>query len=59
MDDQVQRVGDVALDGAGGKLHFALEHAGGEPAECLGGRVGVDGGESAGVPRTANSPLRR
>ena len=46
----MERVGDVALDGAIRKLHLALEHAGGEAAERLGGGIGVDGGQRAGVP---------
>ena len=50
MDDDVERISDVGLDGAIGEVHAALQNATGKPREALLRGVRMDGGQRAGVP---------
>ena len=43
LDQQVQRISDVALDGAIGEFDVALQDTARESAECLLGGVGMNG----------------
>ena len=49
MDDDVERISDVGLDGAIGEVHAALQNTTCEPCEALLRGVRMDGGQCAGV----------
>ena len=49
VNDDIERVADVGLDGAVRKLNAALQHATREASEALLGRIGVNGGKRARV----------
>jgi len=51
MDDNVERISDVGLDGAIGEVHAALQDATREPREALLRGVSMNGAERAGVSR--------
>ena len=49
MDDDVERISDVGLDGTIGEVHAALQNTTCEPCEALSRGVRMDGGQCAGV----------
>ena len=49
LDDDVERVRDVRLDGPIGHLNTTLQHTSREPRDALSGRIGMDSGDSAAV----------
>jgi hypothetical protein len=49
--DHIERVSDVRFNRAIGEVHAALQNTTGETRETLLCRVGMDGGQRAGVPR--------
>jgi DNA-binding transcriptional LysR family regulator len=51
MNDDVDGITDVGLDGRVGEVHAALQHATRKPRQALLRRAGVNGGECAGVTR--------
>ena len=49
VDDDVERITDVRLDGAVGQFHAALQYAARESGQALLGRTGMNRGQGAGV----------
>src|SRR5229473_8440652 len=50
VDDDIEGIGDVGLDGPIGELHAALQNTACEACEALLRGVRMDGGQRAGVP---------
>ena len=51
MDNKVEGIADIGLDGPVGKLDTALQNATGKARQALLCRIGVNGGKRPGMPR--------